>query len=158
MSGHPSWKSAEIGLFRPFSAFFALFRRVRRAPGKSRKRRKSAFFLRYPRISLNPYLLNPHLRHSNLISVSMVLLFGWVVFAWGSFPLTLASRAHHLSFSEALVLLGAHLRAPVLKTENITKESVASIKRSDQRRESGGLDPCGLNLQIWGAPFCPRLA
>ena len=64
MSGRPSRKSAEIGLFRPFSAFFALFRRVRRAPGKSRKRRKKAFFLRYPRISLNPHLLNPHLRHS----------------------------------------------------------------------------------------------
>ena len=57
------WKSAEIGLFRPFSAFFALFRRAWRAPGKSRKRRKKAFFLRYPRISLNPHLLNPHLRH-----------------------------------------------------------------------------------------------
>ena len=64
MSGRPSWKSAEIGLFRPFSAFFALFRRVRRAPGKSRKRRKKAFFLRYPQICLNPHLLNPHLRHS----------------------------------------------------------------------------------------------
>ena len=59
----PSRKSAEIGLFCPFSAFFALFRRVRRAPGKSRKRRKKAFFLRYPRISLNPHLLNPHLWH-----------------------------------------------------------------------------------------------
>ena len=59
MSGRPSRKSAEIGLFRPFSAFFALFRRVRRALGKSRKRRKKAFFLRYPRISLNPHLLNP---------------------------------------------------------------------------------------------------
>ena len=65
MSGRPSWKSAEIGQNRPFSAFFALFRRVPRAPGKSRKRRKKAFFLRYPRISLNPHLLNPHLRHSN---------------------------------------------------------------------------------------------
>ena len=64
MSGRPSWKSAEIGLFRPFSAFFALFRRVRRAHGKSRKRRKKAFFLRYPQICLNPHLLNPHLRHS----------------------------------------------------------------------------------------------
>ena len=64
MSGRPSRKSAEIGLFRPFSAFFALFQRVRRAPGKSRKRRKKAFLLRYPRISLNPHLLNPHLRHS----------------------------------------------------------------------------------------------
>ena len=64
--GRPSWKSAEIGLFRPFSAFFALFRRVRRAPGKSRKRRKKAFFLRYPQICLNPHLLNPHLRHPKL--------------------------------------------------------------------------------------------
>ena len=69
MSGRPSRKSAEIGLFRPFSAFFALFRRVRRAPGKSRKRRKKAFFLRYPRICLNPHLLNPHLRHSKQYKV-----------------------------------------------------------------------------------------
>ena len=69
VSGLPSWKSAEIGLFRPFSAFLALFRRARRAPGKSRKRRKKAFFLRYPRICLNPHLLNPHLRHSNLFSL-----------------------------------------------------------------------------------------
>ena len=60
MSGRPSWKLAEFGLFRPFSAFFTLFRRVRGAPGKSRKQRKKAFFLRYPRISLNPHLLNPH--------------------------------------------------------------------------------------------------
>ena len=61
-------KSAFFALFlpfSPFSAFFALFRRVRRAIGKSRKRRKKAFFLRYPRISLNPHLLNPHLQHSN---------------------------------------------------------------------------------------------
>ena len=65
MSGRPSWKSAESGLFRPFSAFFAFFRRAQTAPGKSRKRRKKAFFLRYPLICLNPYLLNPHLRHSN---------------------------------------------------------------------------------------------
>ena len=59
MSGRPSQKSAEIGLFRPFSAFFALFWRAWRAPGKSRKRRKKAFFLRYPRISLNPPSLKP---------------------------------------------------------------------------------------------------
>ena len=65
MSGRPSWKSAKIGLFPPFSAFFALFRRVQGAPGKSRKRRKKAFFLRYPQICLNPHLLNPHFRHSN---------------------------------------------------------------------------------------------
>ena len=36
---------------------------MRRAPGKSRKRRKKAFFLGYPQICLNPHLLNPHLRH-----------------------------------------------------------------------------------------------
>ena len=50
MSGRPSWKSAG-------SAFFALFGRVRRPPGKSRKR---PFCLRYPQICLNPHLLNPH--------------------------------------------------------------------------------------------------
>ena len=59
------WPSfPEIGRnrrFRPFSALFALFRRVRRAPGKSRKRRKKAFFLRYPWICSTPHLLNPHL-------------------------------------------------------------------------------------------------
>ena len=59
MSGRPSWKSAEIGLFRPFSPI----QRVQRAPGKSRKRRKKAVFLRYPQICLNTHLLNPHLRH-----------------------------------------------------------------------------------------------
>ena len=57
----------EIGRNRPFPALFALFRRVRRAPGKSRKRRKKAFFLRYPQICLNPHLLNPHLRHPKLL-------------------------------------------------------------------------------------------
>ena len=50
MSALPFWKSAEIGLLHPFSGFFALFRRARRAPGKSRKREKRAFFLRFPRI------------------------------------------------------------------------------------------------------------
>ena len=64
MSSRPSWKSVKIGLSRPFSAFFAFFRRVRSAPGKSRKRRKKAFFLRCPLIFLNPHLLSPHLRHS----------------------------------------------------------------------------------------------
>ena len=67
MSGLPFWKSAEIGLFRPFSAFVALFRRARRAPGKSRKRRKKAFFLRYPRICLNPLLLNPTCGTPNVV-------------------------------------------------------------------------------------------
>ena len=73
--GHPSWKSAEIGLFHPFSALFALFRRARTAPGKPRKRRKKAFFLRYPRTCLNPHLLNPHLRHSRL----------WPLYFFGDF-------------------------------------------------------------------------
>ena len=72
MSGRPSRKSAEIGRNRPFSAFFALFRRVQRAPGKSRKRRKKAFFLRYPQICLNPHLLNPHLLNPHLRHTSNV--------------------------------------------------------------------------------------
>ena len=60
MSGRPSRKSAEIGLFWPFFLPFSpFFRRAWRTPGKSRKRRKKAPFLRYPRISLNPHLLNP---------------------------------------------------------------------------------------------------
>ena len=56
----------EIGQNQPFPSFFCLFRpfqRAQRAPGKSRKLRKKAFFLRYPKICLNPHLLNPHLWH-----------------------------------------------------------------------------------------------
>ena len=61
----PFLKIGLNGLFSPFSAFFALFRRVRRAfPGKSRKRRKEAFFLRYPPICSSPHVLNPPLQHS----------------------------------------------------------------------------------------------
>ena len=59
MSGRPSRKSAEIGLFRPFSAFFALFRRVRRAPGKYQKTEEKGL---YPQISsdfLKPPSLKP---------------------------------------------------------------------------------------------------
>ena len=58
----------EIGRNRPFSPFFylfALFRRVRSASGKFRKRRKKAFFLRYPQIYLHPHLLNPHLSENS---------------------------------------------------------------------------------------------
>ena len=55
--------------FAFFCLFFAQLRRVRRAPGKSRKRRKRAFFLRYPQICLNPHLLNPHLRHSKVFGL-----------------------------------------------------------------------------------------
>ena len=70
-----------IGRNRPFSPFFCLFtvfRRVRRAPGKSRKRRKKAFFLRYPRIFLNPHLRhsNPKLRKFELFSESGAHSFG----------------------------------------------------------------------------------
>ena len=73
----------EIGRNRPFSPFFCLFcpfPEGRRAPGKSRKRRKKAFFLRYPGISLNPHLLNPHLRHPKVslhyIFFRLLSLFG----------------------------------------------------------------------------------
>ena len=52
-----------VAFFALFVPFFALFWRVRGAPGKSIKRRKKAFFLRYPWICLNSPLLNPHLRH-----------------------------------------------------------------------------------------------
>ena len=38
--------------------------------GKSRKRRKKAFFIRYPQICLNPHLLNPHLRHFEKMPIS----------------------------------------------------------------------------------------
>ena len=52
-------KSAFFALFLPFSPFSGGCE-----AGKSRKRRKKAFFLRYPQICLNPHLLNPHSRHS----------------------------------------------------------------------------------------------
>ena len=65
--------SRKIGRNRPFPPFFCLFRPFLPEGLKStwkirENRRKKAFFLRYPRISLNPHLLNPHLRHSNLFS------------------------------------------------------------------------------------------
>ena len=44
---------------RPKSAFFALFRRVRRAPGKSRKRRRRAFFPQISSELLKPPSLKP---------------------------------------------------------------------------------------------------
>ena len=53
----------KIGRNRPFSPFFCLFRPfpegAKSTWGKSRKRRKKAFLLRYPQICLNPHLLNP---------------------------------------------------------------------------------------------------
>ena len=54
MSGCPSWKTGLFGLLRLVSAFFALFRRVRRATGKSGKAKKKAFCLGEPWICLNP--------------------------------------------------------------------------------------------------------
>ena len=54
---------------RPKSAFLAcflfcspLFRRPQKPPGQIRKRKKKAFFLRYPLICLNPHLFYPHWR------------------------------------------------------------------------------------------------
>ena len=58
----------EIGRNRPFPPFFCFFRPFpegAKSTWESRKRRKKAFFLRYPQICLNPLLLNPHLRHPN---------------------------------------------------------------------------------------------
>ena len=54
-------KSAKIALILPFSPFSGGSQEHLENPGFLRKK---AFFLRYPRISLNPHLLNPHLRHS----------------------------------------------------------------------------------------------
>ena len=51
-------KSAKIALFLPFSPFSGGCQEHLANP------ENGAFFLRYPRISLNPHLLNPHLRHS----------------------------------------------------------------------------------------------
>ena len=57
---------------RPKSAFFALFRRVGRAHGKSRKRRKRPFSSDILRFALAPiwHLLNPHLRHPNFCAIA----------------------------------------------------------------------------------------
>ena len=76
MSGRPSWKSAEIGLFRPFSAFVTLFRRVRRAPEKYRKRKRKAFFLRYPHICLS--LISVHFGSVSVRFGSVWVRFGSV--------------------------------------------------------------------------------
>ena len=59
MSGLPFWKSAEIGLFRPFSAFFALFRKARRAPGKSRISEEKGLFPQISSDLLKPPSLKP---------------------------------------------------------------------------------------------------
>ena len=53
---------------RPKSPFFCLFRPFPEGAKSTWEirgyLRKKAVFLRYPRISLNPHLLNPHLRHT----------------------------------------------------------------------------------------------
>ena len=125
MSGRPSWKSAEIGLFRPFSAFFSLFQRVRRAAEKSRKRRKKAFFLRYPQIRLNPHLLNPYLWHSKnppgrptregLISVH----FGSVWLRFGSVSGLFRLRFRSVSGVLGGVVVGS-VRGASVREKNIT--------------------------------------
>ena len=52
MSGRPSWKSAEIGLFRPFSAFFFAFNGGREEhlgnPENGGKRHFSSDILGFP--------------------------------------------------------------------------------------------------------------
>ena len=141
MSGRPSWKSAEIGLFRPFSAFFALFRRVRRAPGKSRKRRKKAFFLRYPQICLSLHLLNPHLRHSK--KCSKFWDFGhqegqtccrlWVHTALLSCTVLCATlRAFYLGPSGSLALIAQEARG------GERQQGGGAENRPGQKREKGG--------------------
>ena len=65
--------------FLPFFCLFAFFRRAQTAPGKSRKRRKKAFFFRYPLTCLNPHLLNPHLRHSKHSSTFWISRFFYSV-------------------------------------------------------------------------------
>ena len=59
-------------LSRPF-CLFALSRTALRAP-KSRKRRKEAFSLRYPRICSNLHFLNSHLRHPNSFTSGLSLI------------------------------------------------------------------------------------
>ena len=110
MSGRPSWKSAEIVLFRPFSAFFALFQRVRRAPGKSRKWRKKAFFLRYPQICLNPHLLNPHLRHPNCYFLASTPFF--VLFLFEFFFLEFRALWDLLPFDQLIPRQGSPCAVP----------------------------------------------
>ena len=66
----------EIGLLRPFSSFFCLFRPFSAFSAFSKgyeehvenpeKRRRKAFLVRYPGICLNHHLLKPHLRHPKL--------------------------------------------------------------------------------------------
>ena len=61
----------EIGRNRPFSAFFAVFRRVRSAPRKSRKRRKKGLF---PQISSD--LLEPPSLEPPFAGLQFLRLFG----------------------------------------------------------------------------------
>ena len=49
----------EIGLFRPFPAFFGRFQKTRTAPGKSRKRQKKGLFPQISSDLLNPPSLKP---------------------------------------------------------------------------------------------------
>ena len=60
MPGCPSWKSAEIGLFLPFSAFFGGCEGHLENPENGGKMPFSSDISD----CLNPHLLSPHLRHS----------------------------------------------------------------------------------------------
>ena len=53
-------KSAKVALFLPFSPFS---RGCQEHLGNPENGGKRPFSFRYPRISLNPHLFNPHLRH-----------------------------------------------------------------------------------------------
>ena len=57
------WKSAKIGLFRPFFGLSGGCEEHLGKPESGRKKPFSSDILRYPQICLNPHLLNSHLRH-----------------------------------------------------------------------------------------------
>ena len=61
LKGVPSWKSAEIGLFRLFSAFRSFPGGAKSSWEIQKTEEKGSDILRF---CLNPHLLNPHLRHS----------------------------------------------------------------------------------------------
>ena len=85
VSGRPSWNRHFLALFLPFLPFS---RGCEEPLANPRKRRKKAFFLRCPQVSLNPHLLNPHWRHSKHRFSEEVLPFGSQPFSssWTSSP------------------------------------------------------------------------
>ena len=75
VSALPSWKSAEVSRFHPFSPVFG---RSRAALGKSRTRRQTLV------ICLNTHFSNPHLRHSNSVAFTGCLRFVFALLGWNS--------------------------------------------------------------------------